>query len=272
MGLPNDIITQFVKITNDNKKEGQTKAYGTIVAQGEDRYVQLDGSSFLTPIESTVFLNDGDRVSVTIKNHNVTVDGNFSDVSASNDYVLSVDDDLSRLIVEMDDAMTDISEVLNNNEELIEKVDTIETKINDTSETLSTIENDIDDINDDMWSMNKSVSDNTSKIAKIETKLADSHNYIYHGTVTVDVASYTTVDLPGEIAYKKGTDYAVILHVKDYNFGDSWGTIVTQRMMIFVSSRTNISFRLRTLIVGLDTATGEQITTGTATINYTIIA
>ena len=48
MELPNNIISQFVKITNDdNKKEIQTKAYGTVVIQGEDQFVQLDGSNFI---------------------------------------------------------------------------------------------------------------------------------------------------------------------------------------------------------------------------------
>ena len=88
MGLSNDLLSQFAKITNDktkNKKESTT--YGTVKVVGDTTYVQLDGSDLLTPYSSTADVKDGDRVQVTIKNHNATITGNLSSPSARTDDV-----------------------------------------------------------------------------------------------------------------------------------------------------------------------------------------
>ena len=88
MGLSNDLLSQFAKITNDktkNKKESTT--YGTAKVVGGVTYVQLDGSDLLTPYSSTADIKDGDRVQVTIKNHTATVTGNLSSPSARTDDV-----------------------------------------------------------------------------------------------------------------------------------------------------------------------------------------
>lgn len=84
MGLSSDLISQFVKATNDNvKREKETiLTYGTTVKRGDILYVKIDGSDLLTPVTSTVNIRDGDRVTVTIKNHNATVTGNITSPSA----------------------------------------------------------------------------------------------------------------------------------------------------------------------------------------------
>lgn len=84
MGLSSDLISQFVKATNDNvKREKETiLTYGTIVKRGDILYVKIDGSDLLTPVTSTVNIRDGNRVTVTIKNHNATVTGNITSPSA----------------------------------------------------------------------------------------------------------------------------------------------------------------------------------------------
>lgn len=84
MGLSSDLISQFVKATNDNvKREKETiLTYGTTVKRGDILYVKIDGSDLLTPVTSTVNIRDGDRVTITIKNHNATVTGNITSPSA----------------------------------------------------------------------------------------------------------------------------------------------------------------------------------------------
>lgn len=84
MGLSSDLISQFAKVTNDNiKRERETiLTYGTTVKRGDILYVKIDGSDLLTPVTSTVNIRDGDRVTVTIKNHNATVTGNITSPSA----------------------------------------------------------------------------------------------------------------------------------------------------------------------------------------------
>lgn len=82
MSLTSDLISQFVKITKDNKKvKNETTVYGTVVYDGKP-YVKLDGSDLLTPISTTTNVKDGERVTVMIKDHTATVTGNMSSPSA----------------------------------------------------------------------------------------------------------------------------------------------------------------------------------------------
>lgn len=85
MGLSSDLISQFVKVTNDKKEtKRETTTYGTIVKNDSSTYVKLDGSDLSTPVVSTAFVNNGDRVTVMIKNHTAIVTGNISSPSANN--------------------------------------------------------------------------------------------------------------------------------------------------------------------------------------------
>ena len=85
MNLSNDLISQFIKVTNDNtgKKNDKTKTYGTVVESGGVMYVQLDGSELITPVDTTSILHVGDRVVVDINEHNAVASGNISNPSVS---------------------------------------------------------------------------------------------------------------------------------------------------------------------------------------------
>ena len=101
MSLSNNVVSQFVKITNDyRKKEDNTKAYGKVVIYDDQQYVQLDGSDLLTPVDSTVHVKDDERVTVTIKDHNAIIDGNTSDISASNQALIDLSNDLVKFRVD----------------------------------------------------------------------------------------------------------------------------------------------------------------------------
>lgn len=83
MSLPNNLISEFVRITNDNEKpKTESTAYGTIVKDGSNTYVKLDGSDILTPTTTTADAQNGERVTVLIKNHTATVTGNISSPAA----------------------------------------------------------------------------------------------------------------------------------------------------------------------------------------------
>lgn len=85
MALSKDLASQFAKVTNNKKKtSSESTHYGTVVVYNGEQYVRLDGSDLLTPVSSTTVNEDGDRVIVTIKNHNATITGNTSTPSASN--------------------------------------------------------------------------------------------------------------------------------------------------------------------------------------------
>lgn len=96
MKLSDNVISEFVKITNDtpSTNTNQSKIYGTAIIYNDEQYVQLDGSDLLTPADNTVHIKNGERVTVSIQNHVATIEGNISDISASNQHLVSVENDL----------------------------------------------------------------------------------------------------------------------------------------------------------------------------------
>lgn len=91
MGLSYDLISEFVKITNDKKeKPKEGTVYATIVGSGDAKYVKIDGSDLLTPMDTTTDIEDGERVTVMIKDHKATVTGNITSPSVSSSTVNTV--------------------------------------------------------------------------------------------------------------------------------------------------------------------------------------
>lgn len=103
MALSNDIISQFVKITNDKTEEKkETIVYGTVVVSNSTKYVKIDGSDLLTPIMATADAQDGDRVTVMIKNHTATITGNVSSPAARSADVKGMGSDYQKLSNKID--------------------------------------------------------------------------------------------------------------------------------------------------------------------------
>lgn len=71
-----DMFTELTKPSDDVKME--KTCYGTISVVDGTRYVKLDGSDLLVPAASTVKTSHGDRVTVLMKNHSLTVTGNLT--------------------------------------------------------------------------------------------------------------------------------------------------------------------------------------------------
>ena len=103
MTLSNDIISQFVKITNDKTEEKKESfVYATIVKYNGVKYAKFDGSDLLTPITSTVDTQDGERVTVMIKNHTATVTGNVTSPAARSADVKGMGSDYQNLSDKID--------------------------------------------------------------------------------------------------------------------------------------------------------------------------
>lgn len=101
MALSADLISQFVKATNDETpKQTETTVYGTVVIDSGKAYVQIDGSTLYTPISTTTDVKDGDRVTVLIKDHTAVVTGNMSAPSLNKDTKLENGDGTSTSISE----------------------------------------------------------------------------------------------------------------------------------------------------------------------------
>lgn len=145
MNLPSDLISQFVKITNDNKDtKNETVIYGTIVKQSNTLYVRPDWSDQIIPIskyevnsegkiETIVYVNnsaadlreakDGDRVTIMIKDHVVTVTGNLSSPAAStNDSRLTIGEEVFERVSSIEVDNVKINERLDASEAKVGKV------------------------------------------------------------------------------------------------------------------------------------------------------
>lgn len=105
MGLSNDLLSQFAKVTNDTskKKKETSTVYGTVVEGGG---VKLDGSDIVTPVSTTVDMKAGDRVIVMIKNHSATVTGNLNDPAASSQGVSESSKKITDLEIAVADRVT----------------------------------------------------------------------------------------------------------------------------------------------------------------------
>ena len=105
MGLSNDLISQFVEITKQDKdNQNGATVYGTIKKLNGQDYVQIDGSELMTPIKSTTYVSDGERVTVMIKNHQAIVTGNITSPAARQ---TDVDTTVDQKIAEFDIIVTD---------------------------------------------------------------------------------------------------------------------------------------------------------------------
>lgn len=99
MGLSNDLLSQFAKVTSDNKKtKSETIVYGTVKEYNGKKYVQIDGSDLLTPTSTTAEMQYGERVMVQIKDHSATIIGNMTTPSASSSDVAGIKYDLSNTL------------------------------------------------------------------------------------------------------------------------------------------------------------------------------
>lgn len=80
MKLPLNLTKKFSKALAPAKETNpQPKSLlGTVVKNGDNTFVILDGSSIETPVELAVDAEDGDRVAVQIKDHKATVVSNYS--------------------------------------------------------------------------------------------------------------------------------------------------------------------------------------------------
>ena len=109
MGLSHDLISQFVKVTNDQQTEKkETIAYGTAVELDGKKYVRLDGSDMLTPVSSTADAEANERVTVLIKDHTATITGNASSPAARKQSVDDVVDQITEVeILVADKVSTD---------------------------------------------------------------------------------------------------------------------------------------------------------------------
>lgn len=108
MGISHELLSQFAKlVTKNDSSNSESTVYGTIVVDGSgNKYVKLYGSDQLTPLSadtsisadsSAANFNEGERVSVLIKNHTATITGNVSSPAARSDDVEELGNTVSKI-------------------------------------------------------------------------------------------------------------------------------------------------------------------------------
>ena len=82
MELARSLLREFASVTDDTAVEDEGKTtYGTVVVRDNVNYVQFDGSTLLTPVDTLFGIQNGDRVQVLVKDHKATVTGNVTSVA-----------------------------------------------------------------------------------------------------------------------------------------------------------------------------------------------
>lgn len=207
MALSSEIVSQFAKIvTLQETKPVVTTVTGKAVSYQGILYVQLDGSDQLTPIaSSTAGIKDGDRVTVQIKNHSVTVTGNMSSPSAGKDDI----DDINGSLGDMGDQITEFEIAIGNKVDVIEfdavkgRVDTLEADNVTIKDRLTATEASIGTLEADNVTINEKLTAAEAEIDNLDaTKLsADIADLKY---ATIENLNATNADINNlEATYAK---------------------------------------------------------------------
>lgn len=208
MALSNDLISQFIKATNDTEKpKTETTVYGTIKYDGK-YYVQLDGSDLLTPVQTTTDVEDGERVTVTIKDHTATVTGNLSSPSARTDTVKEI----GKQVAEFDTVIADkVSTIqLEAEKARIDELYTTKASV----EKLTAVEAEIGTLKASDAEITGTLKAKEAEIEELKTKKLDAESAnITFATIDELEANYATIEglkaTNGDIYNLKST-YATI--------------------------------------------------------------
>lgn len=170
MSLSNDLISQFVKVTNDKEEpKKESFCYGTIVEYEGTKYVKFDGSELLTPISSTADAKVDERVTIMIKNHQAIVTGNLSSPSSRKADVDDLSDQISAFEIVIADKV-DTSEL---NAERA-RIDTLVSDNVLIRETLSANEASIETLESDNVTIKEKLTANEADIDSLKTTKLDA--------------------------------------------------------------------------------------------------
>ena len=172
MVLSEELVANFVKSTNDKKTtSSEATVYGTVKIEGDKKYVQIDGSSIKTPVNTTSDISDDDRVIVLIKNHEATIIGNVSSPSAKN---ASVSDQYNSLQQQIDalspESISELTQTVNNNKNNITR---LQESYNQANTALGVINGTVSSINNKISSIEQSIGTAETNIFNLQTDVTN---------------------------------------------------------------------------------------------------
>ena len=166
MELSNDLISQFVKATNDTKQENkESTVQGTVVISDGKTFVKLNNSEQLTPVTTTTAVKNNDKVNVLIKNHTATITGNITVPATNSENVANQIKEFGILIgdklvtEEMTAEIAKIDTLMTDNVTIKERLDASEADITDLTAENATITGQLNAAKGDIEHLNTTVFD-----------------------------------------------------------------------------------------------------------------
>ena len=200
MSLSKNLINQFVKVVNYEKKESkESTVNGTYKLIDGVKYVQIDGSDIWTPVNSMVQADDGDRVKVSIKDHNATITGNITNPSAGSSSVQDLKDTVDEhgntikqinnnieqqgnSIIQIDNSIKQVENTILQYDNTINqqnnKIQQFENTIIQQNNTIEQIGNNITQMGDDIESINNTIIAQGNTITQHDNLIEQQGNII----------------------------------------------------------------------------------------------
>lgn len=205
MALSQDLINQFVKLTEQKEEPKEVTVNGIYKTINGEEYVQIDGSEIWTPVTSTVEAETGERVKVMIKNHTATVTGNISSPSARSKSVKDLKDEVDEqgnTIKQLDNAIeqqgNSIIQIDNNIKQVNNDILQANNAINQQGNIIKQLGNEINQQGDVINSMNNDITANSNEITAINNTIVQQNNTItQHGN---------TIEQQGNIIRQQGNE------------------------------------------------------------------
>ena len=142
MRLSNDLVSQFAKMTKDDKNTSNEETFNATVVKVDDAiYTRLDGSDRLTPVSTTAGARNGERVIVSIKNHSATIIGNTSSPSVGNGEISETTEKVNNFAQKISEFETVIVEKAD-----AKDLDATNEKVSILEETVDSLQTDVDKI------------------------------------------------------------------------------------------------------------------------------
>lgn len=159
MELPQSLVKAFVSATNDKESKNTkgTTVYGTARVVGDKTFVQIDGSDTLAPVVQAMGANDGDRVTVLIKDHTAIITGNLTEPAVDNtDQIEETKRDVEVKFEVLDDRITSEVATLDG---------TISTKIEQTEEHIQSVAQSVNEVEEEFQTQITQTSNEISLVA-----------------------------------------------------------------------------------------------------------
>lgn len=205
MPLSENLVKEFAELVNDKEPvETEKTLYGTIAIFKESDedvpYVQLDGADegTYTPIDTTVDVSDGDKVTVSIKRHSAVVTGNLTDPSAKRSVVGEMGGKYSLIEQTIDGIRHDVYDEGGKYSSITQRVDSIEVSIGNINKDYSGLQDSVGGLEGSVSGLTADYTTLTTNLGKIEGRVGDVEGNYSQLLHTINVFETTVSNIEGQ--------------------------------------------------------------------------